>query len=224
VGVHVAPPSLVIVKAMSLRALALKRPSRQTASSLPLAGSTATSGLKSAVKSCAPVSGSRTMTLARAWRCQQLLYRRWRRMTARRKPHQKIVVACARELAGFVWAIGSDQLLAGRAERRGLANWSSGLCPALRRTLDPSVRRRWLPEARDARARQLPTVPRHAVPTRDCQLIHRRCPRAVRCSQPRGQPRTRAHRSTVCSMSEAGVRQAPASTPARHRRRRNTSC
>ncbi len=52
---------------------------------------------------------------ARAWRCQQRLYRRWRRMAARGKPRQKIVVACARELAGFVWAIATDQPL--RAER-----------------------------------------------------------------------------------------------------------
>jgi transposase len=51
---------------------------------------------------------------ARTWRCQQRLYRRWRRMAARGKPRQKIVVACARELAGFVWAIASDQPL--RAE------------------------------------------------------------------------------------------------------------
>src|SRR3954452_16110062 len=50
----------------------------------------------------------------RAWRCQQRLYRRWRRMTARGKPRQKIVVACARELAGFVWAIATEQPL--RAE------------------------------------------------------------------------------------------------------------
>jgi transposase len=53
-------------------------------------------------------------TRARAWRCQQRLYRRWRRMAARGKPRQKIVVACARELAGFVWAIATDQPL--RAE------------------------------------------------------------------------------------------------------------
>jgi hypothetical protein len=32
---------------------------------------------------------------ARAWRCQQRLHRRWRRMAARGKPRQKIVVACA---------------------------------------------------------------------------------------------------------------------------------
>jgi transposase len=47
----------------------------------------------------------------RAWRCQQRLHQRWRRMAGRGKPHQKIVVACARELAGFVWAIATDQPL-----------------------------------------------------------------------------------------------------------------
>jgi len=30
-------------------------------------------------------------------------------MTGRGKPHPKIVVACARELAGFVWAIATEQ-------------------------------------------------------------------------------------------------------------------
>ena len=29
-------------------------------------------------------------------------------MSGRGKPQQKIVVACARELAGFVWAIGCE--------------------------------------------------------------------------------------------------------------------
>jgi len=47
--------------------------------------------------------------LERSWRCQQRLHHRWRRMSGRGKPHQKIVVACARELAGFVWAIATDQ-------------------------------------------------------------------------------------------------------------------
>jgi transposase len=47
----------------------------------------------------------------RAWRCQQRLHRRWQRMAARGKPQQKIVVACARELAGFVWAIATEQPL-----------------------------------------------------------------------------------------------------------------
>ena len=50
-------------------------------------------------------------TLERAWRAQQRLHQRWRRMSARGKPHQKIVVACARELAGFVWAIATEQPL-----------------------------------------------------------------------------------------------------------------
>jgi transposase len=49
--------------------------------------------------------------IERAWRCQQRLHHRWRRMAGRGKPHQKIVVACARELAGFIWAIATDQPL-----------------------------------------------------------------------------------------------------------------
>ena len=49
--------------------------------------------------------------LARAWACQQRLHRRWWRMASRGKPSQKIVVACARELAGFVWAIATEQPL-----------------------------------------------------------------------------------------------------------------
>jgi transposase len=51
------------------------------------------------------------VVIERAWRCQQRLHARWQRMTARGKPQQKIVVACARELAGFVWAIATDQPL-----------------------------------------------------------------------------------------------------------------
>jgi hypothetical protein len=38
------------------------------------------------------------------------LYRRWR-IAGRGKLPQKIVVARARELAGFVWAIATDQAL-----------------------------------------------------------------------------------------------------------------
>lgn len=49
--------------------------------------------------------------IERAWRCQQRLYQRWQRMAGRGKPQQKIVVACARELAGFVWAIATNQPL-----------------------------------------------------------------------------------------------------------------
>jgi transposase len=57
--------------------------------------------------------GQDPLVLERAWRCQQRLYRRFGRMAARGKPHQKIVVACARELAGFVWAIATEQPLRG---------------------------------------------------------------------------------------------------------------
>jgi transposase len=55
--------------------------------------------------------GQDAAVVERAWRCQQRLYTRWQRMAGRGKPQQKIVVACARELAGFVWAIATEQPL-----------------------------------------------------------------------------------------------------------------
>jgi len=55
--------------------------------------------------------GQDAVVVERAWRCQQRLHARWRRMAGRGKPSQKIVVACARELAGFVWAIATEQPL-----------------------------------------------------------------------------------------------------------------
>jgi transposase len=55
--------------------------------------------------------GQDPLVIERAWRAQQRLHRRWARMAGRGKPHQKIVVATARELAGFVWAIATDQPL-----------------------------------------------------------------------------------------------------------------
>jgi transposase len=55
--------------------------------------------------------GQDAVVVERAWRCQQRLYQRWQRMAGRGKPQQKIVVACARELAGFVWAIATEQPL-----------------------------------------------------------------------------------------------------------------
>lgn len=54
-------------------------------------------------------AGQDPLAVERAWRCQQRLHRRWQRMGSRGKPHPKIVVACARELAGFVWAIATEQ-------------------------------------------------------------------------------------------------------------------
>jgi len=55
--------------------------------------------------------GQEAIVIERAWRCQQRLHQRWQKMAGRGKPHQKIVVACARELAGFVWAVASEQPL-----------------------------------------------------------------------------------------------------------------
>src|SRR6266498_2749977 len=50
--------------------------------------------------------GQAAVVVERAWRCQQRLHQRWLRMVGGGKPQQKIV-ACARELAGFVWAIAT---------------------------------------------------------------------------------------------------------------------
>jgi len=41
-----------------------------------------------------------------AWLAQQRLHRRYRRLLAVRKPRQVVLIALARELAGFIWAIG----------------------------------------------------------------------------------------------------------------------
>lgn len=40
-----------------------------------------------------------------AWKAQLRLTSRYRKLIARAKPHQVVVTALARELAGFVWAI-----------------------------------------------------------------------------------------------------------------------
>lgn len=44
-----------------------------------------------------------------AWRAQVRLCGRFRRLAARKLPHNKIVIAIARELAGFIWAIARVQ-------------------------------------------------------------------------------------------------------------------
>lgn len=41
-----------------------------------------------------------------AWKAQHRLHRRYRRLSAKGKPPQQVVVAVARELLGFVWDIG----------------------------------------------------------------------------------------------------------------------
>src|SRR5256885_16328654 len=62
--------------------------------------------------------------------------------------------------------------------------------PTTRRTLETSMRHR--PVTRDARARQLPTVPSHAVPTGEYQSDPPSLPRTIRCSRPSTTPPTRA--------------------------------
>jgi transposase len=46
-----------------------------------------------------------------AWEAQKRLYRKHHRMTFQQKPHQVVVTAMARELAGFVWAVGRQREL-----------------------------------------------------------------------------------------------------------------
>jgi hypothetical protein len=70
--------------------------------------------------------GQDATVVEHAWRCQKRLYQRWQRMAGRGKPHQKIVVACARELAGFVWAIATNQPL--RSTRPSHLSVSSSGC------------------------------------------------------------------------------------------------
>lgn len=53
--------------------------------------------------------GRDSLVIEQARRWRQRLHRSWRRMGTRGKPRQKIVVACAGELAGFVWAIAAKQ-------------------------------------------------------------------------------------------------------------------
>jgi DNA-binding phage protein len=43
-----------------------------------------------------------------AWKAQLRLSHRFRVLSAKGKPQQKIVVAIARELAGFMWAIARE--------------------------------------------------------------------------------------------------------------------
>ena len=49
-----------------------------------------------------------------AWRAQQRLYRKYRKLLGRRKNIQQTMTAVARELVGFIWAIAQQpKLLAG---------------------------------------------------------------------------------------------------------------
>ena len=46
-----------------------------------------------------------------AWKAQERLHGRYRRMLARGLTKQKTLVAIARELAGFIWAVGQEEHL-----------------------------------------------------------------------------------------------------------------
>jgi hypothetical protein len=41
-----------------------------------------------------------------AWKAQHRLHSRYRKLLAKGKPKQKVMTALARELLGFLWAIG----------------------------------------------------------------------------------------------------------------------
>ena len=43
-----------------------------------------------------------------AWKAQLRLHRRYQRLQARGKPRQYITTVVARELAGFLWAVGLE--------------------------------------------------------------------------------------------------------------------
>jgi len=43
-----------------------------------------------------------------AWKAQQRLHQRYRRLAAKGKDHRKIITAVGRELLGFIWAIGTQ--------------------------------------------------------------------------------------------------------------------
>jgi transposase len=46
-----------------------------------------------------------------AWEAQRRLHGRWRRLAGRGKDHRRTIIAIARELAAFVWAIGQEREL-----------------------------------------------------------------------------------------------------------------
>jgi transposase len=91
---------------------------------------------------------------------------------ARRRPKVGYDLACRQR--------GQDAAVIERAWRCQLRLYQAG-----------SMRHR-PPVTRDPRQRQLPTVPGHAVPTRECQSDPPSLLRTLRCSRPRGQPIDRA--------------------------------
>jgi transposase len=52
--------------------------------------------------------GQSERVIAIAWKAQDRLHRRYRRLVSKGKPRQKAVVAVAREMLGFLWAIAQE--------------------------------------------------------------------------------------------------------------------
>lgn len=74
-----------------------------------------------------------------AWKAQERLHRRYQRMQGRGKNKQQTVVAIARELAGFVWAIGREpRLLDDAPVLGGVKGRSLRSRPLRGSALDPS--------------------------------------------------------------------------------------
>jgi len=62
-------------------------------------------GIRQRTRRVAP--GARAL----AWKAQMRLHQRYMRLKARGKPQQKVLVAVARELLGFIWAVGQEEQL-----------------------------------------------------------------------------------------------------------------
>jgi transposase len=58
---------------------------------------------------------------ATAWKAQHRLCTRYRRLAARGKPPQQVATAIARELLGFIWAIGVGTEVAHRENQKAAA-------------------------------------------------------------------------------------------------------
>jgi hypothetical protein len=46
-----------------------------------------------------------------AWKAQERLHHRYKSLSARGKTHQCVITAMARELVGFIWAVGQQERL-----------------------------------------------------------------------------------------------------------------
>ena len=105
-----------------------------------------------------------------AWKAQERLHRKFTKMTYCRKPAGKVAAAVARELVGFIWAIGvtverrfqtktpGRRAAASKSRKREKRNESSGQRPRgpRRRILEPAMRQGFTARTRDSDARVAP--------------------------------------------------------------------